>query len=207
MVEKGDIPRRIIDAALELAATQGWRDTTLADIAAAAHVALAELRGHYPSKAAILTAFIRHIDIEALSREDPELADQPPRDRLFDVLMRRFDALTPYKEGVRAIVYGSCAEPMTALCGACSLERSMAWMLEGARIDSSGLGGLARTQGLAAIHLGVLRVWLEDETEDMSRTMAALDRRLRRAENLVVLCDLGRVRRRRPRAEPRAEPA
>ncbi|MFQ5959449.1 MAG: TetR family transcriptional regulator [Alphaproteobacteria bacterium] len=201
-VRKADVPRHIVATALELAATQGWRDTTLADIAAAARLSLAEVNGVFRSKEAILAAFVRGIDAQVLAGDEPELADQPPRDRLFDVIMRRFDALAPHKEAVRAIVRDSLCDPLAALCGACSLGQSMAWMLEAARIDSAGLCGLVRIKGLAAVYLSALRVWLNDDSEDMARTMAALDKRLRQAESLVMLCRLPRRRRRAPEAEP-----
>jgi len=190
---KPDEAERIIAAALDLAATQGWRDSTLADIAAAAALPLAEVYRHYGSKAAILVAFSRSIDLAVLAGDDPEIADQPPRDRLFDVIMRRFDALAPHKEALRVLVREAGCDPLALVAGACALGRSMAWMLEAARIDSSGLAGAVRIKGLALIYLSTLRVWLADESEDMARTMAVLDRRLRQAEGFTAFA------RRRPR--------
>ncbi len=191
MVKKADIPRHIVATAIGLAATQGWRDTTLGDIAAAAKLTLAEVHGHYRSKPAILVAFSRQIDAAVLDGDDPELADQPAADRLFDVLMRRFDALSPHKAGVRAVIRDSLGDPLALVSGACALERSMSWMLAAARIDASGLGGSLRVKGLAAIYLAVLRIWLADETDDMAATMAALDKRLRQAD--AALAALGRL--------------
>lgn len=184
-VRKAEIPRRVVKAALELAAKQGWRDTTLADIAAEAKVSLAELHGTFRSKAAILEAFVDQIDEAVLAKEDPDLAAQPARDRVFDVMMRRFEALRPYKEGVRAIVRDTSFDPVAAACTVPSVLRSMDWMLEAAGIGTTGVSGLLRAKGLAAIYGSTLQVWLNDDTEDMSRTMAALDRRLRRAENIA----------------------
>ncbi len=198
MVKKADIPRHIVITAIDLAAIQGWRDTTLSDIAAAAKLTLAEVHGHYRSKTAILAAFMRQIDAAVLDGDDPELAGQPAPDRLFDVLMRRFDALNAHKAGVRAIIGDSLGDPCALLSGACALERSMTWMLAAARIGSSGLGGSLRVKGLAAIYLAVMRVWLADDSDDMAATMAALDKRLRQADAaLATLCRLplpGRAR-------------
>ena len=202
MVRKSEIPRHIIATALELAATQGWRDTTLADIAEAAGVPFAEVYARFRSKAAIVSAFSGQIDAAVLAKDDPDLLDQPPRDRLFDVIMRRFDAMAPHKAAVRAIVCGSICDPEALVCASFGLRRSMTWMLEAARIDTAGLSGVVRVKGLAALYLAVLRVWFEDDSEDMARTMAALDRRLRQAERLVMLCRLPRPRSPTPRAEP-----
>ena len=59
-------------------------------------------------------------------------------------------------------------------------------MLEAAGISASGPFGLLRTKGLLAVWLAALRVWLADDSNDLSRTMAALDRYLRRAERLAI---------------------
>ncbi|MGH6932103.1 MAG: TetR family transcriptional regulator [Dongiaceae bacterium] len=175
-------PTDIVAAALKLAAERGWRAIALADIAAAAGISLAELHGRYPSKQAILQAFSRDIDRQVVAGGDRAGADESARDRLFDVMMRRFDALAPHRDGVAAVFGDVGRDPLAALCGAGQLLRSMALMLETAGISSSGLLGAIRTKGLAAIHLATMRDWLRDDTADKAKTMAALDARLRRAE-------------------------
>ena len=188
MVKKADIPRHIVDSALKLAADQGWRDTSLGDIAEAAKLPLGAVLSVYSSKTAVVAAYSRRIDDEVLKSDDPDLIGEPPRDRLFDVMMRRFDALSPHRDAVRSIVSASLRDPVSAFCGAFILRRSMMIMLEAARIGASGLPGVVRIKGLAAIYLTVLRVWLNDDSEDMSETMSALDKALRRAEFIVGLC-------------------
>ncbi len=112
------------------------------------------------------------------------------------------EALGPHREAVRSIVCATLCDPAAALCGAGSLAASMAWTLEAAGIDPGGLAGRVRVKGLAAVYLAVLRVWLADDSDDMARTMAALDRRLRQAERLVLFCRLSRTR--PPEPEPEA---
>jgi hypothetical protein len=51
---------------------------------------------------------------------------------------------------------------------------------------------------VALIYLATLGVWLRDESEDKARTMAALDKQLRRAEALVLRLPTGLGGRRRP---------
>jgi hypothetical protein len=58
----------------------------------------------------------------------------------------------------------------------------MYWMLEAAGIGTDGATGGLRVAGLAAVYASVFRVWLEDDDPGHARTMAALDRRLRRGE-------------------------
>lgn len=190
---------RIVDAALDLAAVHGWAALSLAEIAAAAGISLAELHGRFRSKGAILAAFVDRIDARVLAGTDPGTSGEPVRDRLMDAVLRRLDALRPYKPALRAMA-GRAPDPEAALCGAARLMRSMAWTLEAAGVSSAGAGGCLRVHGLAAIYASTVRVWLDDDSEDGGRTMAHLDRRLQQAERL-----LGRLPRRfRSRAAPPA---
>jgi AcrR family transcriptional regulator len=182
----GDAAHKVIDCALDLAAERGWRRASLADIAAAAKLSLAELYLLYPSKNAILASFVGRIDRAMLAGGAGE--GESPRERLFDLLMRRFEALKPHRAAVEAILSGAGADPIAALCGAKRLLRSMAWTLEAAGIPASGILGRARAKGLAALYLATLRVWLGDETPDLSRTMAALDKGLRRLQQVAEIC-------------------
>ncbi len=183
-----DPRKRIMAAALDLAAARGWGALPLSAIAVEAGVGLAQMLESFPSKSALVRGLLADIDARVLAGGEVD-ADATYRDRLFDVLMRRFDALAPHKDGVAAIVKDSALDPVFAACVGPRLIGSMGWMLEAADVPSSGVAGLARSKGLALIYLTAFRVWLDDDTPDMARTMAALDRGLARAEWLMgLLC-------------------
>lgn len=183
--EPPDPGRAIVDAAMALAAERGWAGIALADIAAAAGMPLLEIYRRYRSKTAILAAFQRRIDAEILAGAGEEETAERPRDRLFDVLMRRFDALRPYRESLRAIGRDAASDPFALLGSAASFVRSMSWMLEAAGIAASGLRGSARAYVLGGVYLSVVKVWLDDDSPDLMKTMAALDRRLRAVAGLL----------------------
>lgn len=178
---------RILKSALHLAARDGWRRVSLAGVAAEAKVPLGTVYAHFPSKAAIVRAIIRRTDERVLAG-GAAASGEAVHDRLFDVLMRRFDALAADKAGVAAIARAACSGPATALVVAPAFCGSMGWMLEAAGVSSAGLGGIVRAQGLALVYAGAFRVWLDDDSEDMSKTMAAVDRGLRRAERACAFC-------------------
>ena len=201
MARKADHPRQIIEAALSLAEAEGWSDVSLGDIAAEAKLPLSVVYPLFPSKQAVLNGFSQMIDGKVLAEEEPEDDQASARDRLFDVMMRRFDALAPHKQAVGRLLYDQLRHPCGALCSACQLRRSMAVMLEAAQLSSSGLRGALRVKGLAAIYLATLRVWLRDDSADMSKTMASLDGYLRRIEGWKERFSARRGRRGEPREE------
>ncbi len=208
MAQKKDDSGKFFSEVMELAAQLGWRRTTLTDIAEATGETLESLHQRFGSKHGILIAFADHIDDAVLHAGPAEAdAETSARDRLFEVIMRRFDALQPYKEGLRQIAReGGGGDLVELLCGAQHLARSMGWMLEAAGIGASGIAGAVRSKGLAAIYLSTLRTWLRDDTEDMSRTMAALDRHLARAERFASMQSPFGRRRYPPGPPPGADP-
>ena len=111
----------------------------------------------------------------------------PPRERLFDVLMRRLDAMAPYREGLREITAWLRREPVAALAMNQSIVNSMRFMLEAAGIDSQGVAGAIKLQGLAFAWMRIVAVWLDVTSEpELSKTMAELDRELTRGERAVA---------------------
>jgi AcrR family transcriptional regulator len=76
----------IIDALLELAGERSWDDITISDVAARANVSLATFRNFFPSKGAVLAGFSRRIDHIVLDAASDDLAGEPVKERLFDVL-------------------------------------------------------------------------------------------------------------------------
>ncbi|MCG8505273.1 MAG: hypothetical protein MI755_11750 [Sphingomonadales bacterium] len=172
---------------------ESWRQTTVAGIIKAAGVGLADYYREFDGKASLARALSRQVTAEALANLDTFDPDDPPRDRLFEVLMARFDALNPIKETVRAIVRASPSDPMLAAEMACATGHAMAQALDAAKLPSGGLLGPARVQALGLAYLSTVRVWLADDTPDMAKTMAHLDRQLGRLGRLAAFLDRDRT--------------
>jgi hypothetical protein len=181
--------RRIVDALMALTAERKWQDVTLEALAECAEVPLAALRGAYDGRLSVLADFVRSIDEDVLAKVDPGLAQEAPRERLFDVLFSRFEALTPYKEAIRNLARSAFGDPLLALELNRLTTTSMGWMMAAAGIPAEGGRGLMRAQALALVWARVMRVWLDDDDPGHARTMAALDKRLREAERAAMQLD------------------
>jgi AcrR family transcriptional regulator len=177
---------KIVDALMALAAERRFEDIAIRDICEKAKVSLADFRDAFPSKGAILAGFSRRIDRAVLSHGDEEISREAPRERLFDVLMRRLDAMAPYREGLREIAAWLRREPVAALAMNQTVVNSMRFMLEAAGIDSQGMAGAIKLQGLALAWARIVAVWLEDPEPELNKTMAELDRELTRGERAVA---------------------
>jgi AcrR family transcriptional regulator len=181
---------KIVDALMELASEHRFEDISIRDICKTAGVSLADFRDAFPSKGAVLAGFSRRIDRVVLAQDGEELADESPRERLFDVLMRRLEAMAPYREGLREASAWLRRNPSSAFAINQVVMNSMRFMLEGAGIEvDGGAAGAIKLQGLALAWARIVGVWLEDDDPGLSKTMAELDRELTRGERAVAGVD------------------
>ncbi|WP_428246305.1 hypothetical protein [Ferrovibrio sp.] len=175
-----------VDAMLRLVATTGWLTLSLGAVAQESGLGLAELYRQYPSKLALLRGFAARIDAAMLAALGPAGGEGNAKDKLFEALMARFDALAPYKEAVRVLSRDLPRDPIAALCFAESgLAKGLDWALASAQLDAAGWRGALRRKILGAVYVDSLRIWLSDDSADLSRTMAHLDKRLGQAEGLL----------------------
>jgi hypothetical protein len=141
-----------------------------------------------------------------------DMSEEPVRERLFDVLMRRLEVLAEQRDAVRSLLRSARSNPPLALALNRLAVRSQQWMLTAAGINASGPQGMIRAQGLALLFASVLRTWVDDDDPGQARTMAALDRALARGQRAVGLlgdlcaipsrlCGLRSRRRRRSRGD------
>lgn len=198
---------RIIDGFMELLAERPIEEIGYAQVAKRAGVSLAQLRERFGLTRAIISAYTKEIDRQMLAGGDADMAEESPRERLFDVLMRRIELLEPRKASVASLLRSCRRDPGLALFLNTRAVRSQLWTLTAADIDASGPQGMMRAQALALLYASVLRVWVHDDDPGRARTMAALDRALARGQRLSGLLsdlcwiprNLGRMRRRRRR--------
>ncbi len=173
---------KAVDALMALLAEHSFEEIGLAEVAGRAGLKLSELRAEFGSTLAIVTAHIKDIDRTVLAGGTGDMTEEPARERLFDVLMRRIEALAPYKDAVRSLLRSARRNPGLALALNAMAVRSQQWMLEAAGIGAHGPRGALRAQGAALMFARVLSVWFDDDEPGLDRTMAALGRGLSSAE-------------------------
>ena len=176
----------IIEALMLLAAERDWNDFSLSDVAKEAGVPLSDFRDLFPSKGAILGAFSRQIDQIVLKGATDDLQDESAKDRLFDVLMRRLDAMRPYRAALKGVLQWAKRTPSAAIALNQVASNSHRFMLEAAGISTEGPVGALKIQGLVLGFTQVLEVWIDDDSEDLGATMAALDKTLDRGGKVIA---------------------
>ncbi len=211
-----------VEALMALVAERGWRDVELPAVAERAGMPLSQLRDLFPSKGAMLAGFGRMIDKQVLDGMNPDLAGEPARERVLDLMMRRFDAMAPYKAALREISLVVRRDPLMAAALNQSGLNSWRYLLASVGIPVEDELGLVKVQGAIMVFARTAETWLDDDDPDMARTMAKLDRELQNGERVLrlaedvnrltapfrgiarAICERGHSMRRRERAEPGA---
>lgn len=175
----------LLELAFALIAERGWRRFSLTEVARRADLPLAEVRAELPDRAAPVRALARRADARMLDLRAAELDGLSPRERVFELVMRRLDALEPFKPGLRALARQAPADPGLLAAGACNLARLADRLLDAAETEAGPLTAAVARNALGAVYARVAAVWLDDDTPDLARTLAELDRRLQQAESLA----------------------
>lgn len=185
MAPQASEPReKILNAAATLFAENGWSRVSLNELRESSGVEPRIFDAHFDSKLAVVEGLVRKFTAESVAGAmlDP---DDSIRDRLFELLMMRFDAALAYKPAIRALSRAAPFDPELALTLGFALARAMARTLEAAGVPIRGPIGLLRIEAMTAIQAGATRKWLDDDSPDMAATMAFLDRQLGFAERLA----------------------
>lgn len=201
---KPDAGDALIATAMTQFAERGFAGTRFEEIVAEAEVEPAVARRLFGDKVGLLTGAIRAADSSVLAEDAGFSPDESTRDRLFDLLMRRFDALGPHRAALRAVGRDLARDPASGLRVLLSEARAFAWYLDAAGAPTDGPIGALRVKGLGLVWGRALRVWHDDDSEDFAKTMAALDKDLGRAEQAAGWLS-GRAR--PPSDDSGAEPA
>ena len=189
MIDQTTLEGKIITAAFDLAASPGWAEVSLRDIAEAAGCSLADVMERFSNKDDVLAVFVEQVDRAMLAGAGNIEREQSSRDAVFEVIMSRFDILAPYRAGLKSILRArpsALAPDPTAVRMTLKTQNKI---LQAAGVSAAGAPALVRQLGLARIYGQVFQIWLDDEDPGMARTMAALDRRLRQGEQTLRTID------------------
>lgn len=178
-----DRETRLAEAALRLLAKQEWEKLTLAAVARAAKLRLSDVLSVIPSKSALPRIVLRVLAKEAARQRRVDKRSGDPRERVFDATMSFFDVQERHAVALKALYRALPYDPPT-LFGLRNAVLDLAGEL--LALAEADVGSSPGAQGtvFAGILIRAVFAWRGDDGE-MGKTMAQLDRDLRRAERLL----------------------
>lgn len=184
-------PEKLLDACVKNITAIGWKDFNFSRVAEETNIPVSKFYDVFESRSVIPQAVIRKIDHDMLLELEGEtFEDSSTRDVLFEIIMSRLEVAAPYKRFIGVLWREWPADMFSALMAATQGVGSMGWILDRAGLNTSGLGGVMRLQGLTILYLLTVKTWLEDDSEDMGKTMSFLDQGLGRVERIAKALNL-----------------
>lgn len=187
MADDGNAAPDLLLTAFEMIAEDGFSRLSLVGVARRAGVEPGAAHRELGSRRALLGVLSRRLDQTMLAVDEAELIGLPPRDRVFELLMRRLEALAPFRLGLERLGREARTDPCLLLATACRLDRSLVWVQDATGLRHSGVRARIARRALGAAYLQTLRVWRKDTAPDLSKTMAELDKQLRRVQTFAGL--------------------
>jgi len=175
-------------AALRCAALSGWEKVTLEMVAKAAKMPVAALKRKFAAPVELVPVIAEQIDREAFSAAG-EMSGTA-HDVLFDLLMARFDLMQKNRKAILSIGDAARRNRILARALICANLDGVYRVIDQAKLAAPPRPILAI--GIAAIYGTAFFAWRKDESRDMAKTMAALDRALRWAEQAMRFHLIGR---------------
>ena len=171
----------ILDAWMTVIGRDGWAGARIDAVAEVAGATTGAVAADLPDRWAALAAYGRSLDVAALAEAGDDRSASV-RDRLFGLLMARFEAANDHRAAAHALAAAAPRDPGLAAFMLFSVPVSLARLADAAGVATGGLTGPLRVQALTVLYLAVARVWLGDDSPDLSATMKDLDTRLAQAE-------------------------
>jgi hypothetical protein len=176
-----DTPTALMDGLLAILAQQGWRCYPTASLASALGIAEPQLQACFPSPGSVITALNRYLN-QAMLDGYAVVVGESVRDRLFDLIMRRFDAMLPYRPALVRLTRDWWCHPLLKASVLETTKGTIALMLRQAGGPTHGWQKSLAEAGLTLLYADTMRIWLKDDSSDQGQTMARLERNLERAD-------------------------
>jgi len=181
MAAKQSEEEKLVDAAMAAIRKSGWPDLSLASLARKSKLSAEAVYRLCPDKRSLLKLIVKPVDVEYLANAREPDADMTARDRAFDEILRWFDCLKPLHDVLQSVHEERRGDIASIVDFLPVTSRSAFWIAECAALPTTGWKGAILARGLAGLLAETLLIWLKDG-EEMEKTMAHLDRRLRTLE-------------------------
>jgi len=175
---------KIIKLIFKKIESSGWENFNFNEFSREYKIPIVKIRHFFVNKNQIIIKFSKMIDFyveQKISADDINMSSI--KDNLFELIMLRFEEMEDYKISLRIITQSLANNPLLLSRVSKNILNSLDFYLELSQgYDRSSLD-LFKKNILFLVYSYCFNVWLNDNTPDLSSTMAELDKLLSMAEN------------------------
>ena len=175
---------KIIKLIFKKIESSGWESFNFNEFSKEQKIPIDKIRNFFVSKNQIITKFSKMIDFhveQKISADDINMSSI--KDNLFELIMLRFEEMEDYKISLRIITQSLVNNPLLLSRVSKNILNSLDFYLELSQGYDRSSMDLFKKNILFLVYSYCFNVWLNDNSPDLSSTMAELDRLLSMAEN------------------------
>ena len=182
---KKNINKKIsyIKLAFKLIEEKGWNDFSLEKLAKEESIKMEDLIFFFKDETKLIESFSEMIDEQVIKEVDlNEFSQNPVKDNIFELIMIRFEKLSPYKKSLDILLKQLKHEPKVLKKLTKKIFNSLDLFLEISNAKNNYVFDFLKLNIMFIIYGYTFKIWLEDDSKDMGKTMAEVDKWLSEAE-------------------------
>ena len=177
----------LIKSSFKIIEESGWKSFSFQKLSYSEKVPIDEIKKFFKSEISILDEFSKMIDIKVEKNFDyEELGSTSVKDNLFELIMLRLEFMQPYRNALKSIKSNFRSDPLIAKSVAKNVMNSLDFYLELTMAFNDSFLDIFKKKSIFLIYSYIFNIWLEDNSEELSKTMSELDKLLTFSEKIAL---------------------
>ena len=186
-MKSSDKKFNLVKSSFNIIEKSGWKSFSLQKLSYAEKIPINEIKIFFKSEITILDEFSKMIDIKVEKSFDyEELTNTSVKDNLFELIMLRLEYMQPYRNALKSIKSSFKSDPLVAKSVAKNVMNSLDFYLELSNAYNNSFLDIFKKKSIFLIYSYVFMIWLEDDSDELSKTMSELDKLLTFSEKIAL---------------------
>lgn len=186
-MKSSDKKFNLVKSSFNIIEKSGWKSFSLQKLSYAEKIPINEIKIFFKSEITILDEFSKMIDIKVEKSFDyEELTNTSVKDNLFELIMLRLEYMQPYKNALKSIKSSFKSDPLVAKSVAKNVMNSLDFYLELTNAFNDSFLDIFKKKSIFLIYSYIFMIWLEDDSDELSKTMSELDKLLTFSEKIAL---------------------
>ena len=186
-MKSSDKKFNLVKSSFNIIEKRGWKSFSLEKLSDTEKIPINEIKFFFKSEITILDEFSKMIDIKVEKSFDyEELTNTSVKDNLFELIMLRLEFMQPYRNALKSIKSSFKSDPLVAKSVAKNVMNSLDFYLELTNVFNDSFLDIFKKKSIFLIYSYIFMIWLEDDSDELSKTMSELDRLLTFSEKIAL---------------------
>ena len=177
----------LVKSSFNIIEKSGWKAFSLQKLSYSEKIPIKEIKLIFKSEIQILDEFSKMINIKVEKSFDyEEIQNTSVKDNLFELIMLRLEFMQPYRNALKSIKSSFKSNPLVARSVTKNVMDSLDFYLELTNALDDSFFDIFKKKSIFLIYSYIFMIWLEDNSEELSKTMSELDKLLTFSEKIAL---------------------